>query len=115
MLRNDILDLLKDLGLHGAHGVYDELLEHGRRIGSTPEKILLELLRAEKTERHTRGIRYRLGIAKFPMAKDLEGFDFSASAVSEDRTGSEPCAAAVSWKPGPTSSWSAARAPEKRT
>ena len=87
MLRNDILDLLKDLGLHGAHGVYDELLEHGRRIGSTPEKILLELLRAEKTERHTRGIRYRLGIAKFPMAKDLEGFDFSASAVSEDRIG----------------------------
>ena len=58
MLRNDILDLLKDLGLHGAHGAYDELLEHGRRIGSTPEKILLELLRAEKTERHTRGIRY---------------------------------------------------------
>ena len=30
-------------------------------------------------------IRYRLGIAKFPVVKDLEGFDFSSSAVSEDR------------------------------
>ncbi len=85
MLRNDILDLLKELGLHGAHSVYDEQLEQGRRTGATPEKIMLALLRAEKEERHLRSIRYRLGIAKFPVMKDLEGFDFSTSAVSQDR------------------------------
>ena len=32
-----------------------------------------------------RSIRYRLGIAKFPVMKDLEGFDFPSSSVSEDR------------------------------
>ena len=85
MLRNDVLVILKELGLTGAHSAYDELLEQGRRTGSTPEKILLALLRAEKAERHMRSIRYRLGIAKFPVVKDLEGFDFSSSAVSEDR------------------------------
>ena len=85
MLRNDVLGMLKELGLNGAHSAYDELLEQGRRTGSTPEKILLALLRAEKAERHMRSIRYRLGIAKFPVVKDLEGFDFSSSAVSEDR------------------------------
>lgn len=84
MLRNDVLGMLKELGLNGAHSAYDELLEQGRRTGSTPEKILLELLRAEKAERYMRSIRYRLGIAKFPVIKDLEGFDFPSSAVSED-------------------------------
>ncbi len=85
MLRNDVLDILKELGLNGAHSAYDELLEQGRRTSSTPEKILLELLRAEKAERHMRSIRYRLGIAKFPVMKDLEGFDFPTSAVGGDR------------------------------
>lgn len=85
MLRNDVLGMLKDLGLNGAHSAYDELLEQGRRTGSTPEKILLALLRAEKAERHMRSIRYRLGIAKFPVMKDLEGFDFPSSTVIEDR------------------------------
>ena len=50
MLRNDVLGMLKELGLNGAHSAYDELLEQGRRTGSTPEKILLALLRAEKAE-----------------------------------------------------------------
>ncbi|NCD26759.1 MAG: ATPase, partial [Deltaproteobacteria bacterium] len=54
MLRNDVLGMLKELGLNGAHSAYDELLEQGRRTGSTPEKILLALLRAEKAERHMR-------------------------------------------------------------
>lgn len=85
MLRNDVLQMFKELGLHGARNAYDELLEQGRRTGSTPEKILLELLRAEQAERRMRSIRYRLGIAKFPMIKDLDGFDFQACAVSEDR------------------------------
>ena len=50
MLRNDVLTTLKELGLNGAHSAYDELLEQGRRTGSTPEKILLALLQAEKPE-----------------------------------------------------------------
>ena len=85
MLRNDVLGMLKELSLNGAHSAYDELLEQGRRTGSTPEKILLALLRAEKAERHMRSIRYRLGIAKFPVMKDLEGFDFPSSTVIEGR------------------------------
>ena len=85
MLRNDILGLLKDLKLHGIHGVYDEVLEHGRKAGATTEKLVLELLKAEKAERKVRSIRYRLGIARFPMSKDLDGFDFQGLPVSEER------------------------------
>jgi len=32
----------------------------------------LELLKAETAERRLRSIRYRLGQARFPMAKDLD-------------------------------------------
>jgi len=46
MLCNDVQGMLKELGLKGVHSAYDELLEQGRRTGSTPEKILLALLRA---------------------------------------------------------------------
>jgi hypothetical protein len=34
-------------------------------------------------ERHLRGIRYRMNQAKFPVAKDLDSFQFNDSAVDE--------------------------------
>ncbi len=83
MLRNDVLDLLKELKLHGMRGAYDETLEQGRRSGATPERFLLDLLKAEQAERRVRSIRYRLGVAKFPVSKDLDGFDFPGSHVNE--------------------------------
>jgi DNA replication protein DnaC len=49
----------------------------------TSEKILLELLSAELAERRVRSIRYRMGLAKFPMDKDLDSFDFNASPANE--------------------------------
>ncbi len=85
MLRNDILALLKELKLHGLRGAYDEMLEHGRRSGATLERFLLDLLKAEQAERRVRSIRYRLGIARFPVSKDLDGFDFQDSHVGEAR------------------------------
>ena len=48
-----------------------------------PEKILLELLSAELAERKARSIRYRMGQARFPVAKNLDQFDFSVSPVNE--------------------------------
>jgi len=34
-------------------------------------------------ERRVRSIRYRMGLAKFPMDKDLDSFDFNASPANE--------------------------------
>ncbi len=47
--------------------------------------FLLDLLKAEQAERRVRSIRYRLGIARFPVSKDLDGFDFQDSHVGEAR------------------------------
>lgn len=83
MLREQLLQALKELKLHGMRSVLDEVLVTGTRQKAIPEKILLELLKAEQTERKMRSIRYRMGQAKFPVAKDLDQFDFSDSPVNE--------------------------------
>jgi DNA replication protein DnaC len=83
MLRDKLLDAMEKLKLHGMKGVLDEVLAAGIKQRRTPDKIILDLLEAELGERTARGIRYRLGQARFPMDKDLDGFEFGASPVNE--------------------------------
>jgi DNA replication protein DnaC len=83
VLREQVLTMMKDLKLYGMKSVFDEVLTTGLRQKAVPEKIFLELLEAEMTERQVRSIRYRMGQARFPTAKDLDQFDFNASPVSE--------------------------------
>jgi DNA replication protein DnaC len=83
MLRELILEAMGTLRLHGMKSTLDEVLATGIKQKSIPEKILLTLLSAEVADRQLRGIRYRMGLAKFPMDKDLDSFDFTASPVDE--------------------------------
>lgn len=83
MLRDKLLDSMEKLKLHGMKGVLDEVLAAGIKQRRTPDKILLELLEAELGERIARSIRYRLGLARFPMDKDIDSFEFGASPVNE--------------------------------
>ena len=83
MLREQLLNTLKELKLHGMTSVLDEVLATGTRQKAIPEKIVLELLKAELAERQARSIRYRMGQARFPVAKDLDQFDFTVSPVNE--------------------------------
>ncbi len=85
MLRNDILELMEKLKLRGMQSVYDEVLSNGRKSRSTPEKIILEMLKAEAAERHTRSIRYRMGQARFPALKDIDSFEFAGASVDENQ------------------------------
>jgi DNA replication protein DnaC len=83
MLHEQLLGMLKELKLHGMKSALDEVLVAGTRQKAIPEKVLLELLKAELSERQARSIRYRMGQARFPATKDLDQFDFSASPVNE--------------------------------
>lgn len=81
MSHSEILAQLRELKLSGMLSAYEEIV---RRTGpATPEQTLLELLQAESAERRLRTIRYQLSQARFPLAKDLDTFDFSASPVNE--------------------------------
>jgi DNA replication protein DnaC len=83
MLRDKIMTAMTRLSLHSMKSVYDEVLAAGLKQRATPEKLLLDLLEIELGERTARSIRYRLGVAKFPVDKDLDSFDFKASPVNE--------------------------------
>lgn len=83
MLRNKLLEAMGQLKLYGMKGALDEVLAAGIKQRRTPEKILLDLLDAEMAERTARSIRYRLGLARFPVDKDIDRFDFGSSPVNE--------------------------------
>lgn len=83
MLRQKLTDAMVSLHLYGMRSALDETLASGIKAHHTPERILLDLLEAELAERTARSIKYRLGVAKFPVDKDLDSFEFTASPVNE--------------------------------
>jgi len=48
-----------------------------------PPRIVGDLLSAEIAEKQARSIKYQLTIAKLPLAKDIEDFDFTGTPVNE--------------------------------
>lgn len=83
MLRERIVKAMSALHLYGMRSIIDEVLATGIKQRSTPDKILLDLLEAELAERKARSIKYQMGLAKFPVIKDLDRFDFDSSPVDE--------------------------------
>ena len=83
VLRDRLMEAIGILGLYGMKATFDEILASGIKSRATPDKILCDLLEAELAERQIRSIRYRMSLAKFPVDKDLDQFEFSASPVNE--------------------------------
>lgn len=83
VLRDRLMEAIGTLGLYGMKVTFDEILAAGIKSRATPDKILCDLLEAEVAERQVRSIRYRMGLAKFPVDKDLDRFDFTVSPVNE--------------------------------
>jgi len=83
MLRDKLSETMESLHLHGMQSALDEILSAGMKQHHTPERLMLDLLEAELAERTARSIRYRLGLAKFPVDKDIDSFEFGESPVNE--------------------------------
>ena len=83
VLRDRLMEAIGTLGLYGMKVTFDEILASGIKSRATPDKILCDLLEAELAERQVRSIRYRMSLAKFPVDKDLDRFDFTVSPVNE--------------------------------
>ena len=84
MLRDQLIERMKFLKLHGMADSYDEIAAMAQRSRMTGEKLMLTLLESECAEREARGLAYRLKRARFPIVKELDAFDFSASHVKEE-------------------------------
>jgi len=78
----DLIVELQELRLHGMAGAWAELVEQGTNAGVDASRWLIEhLLRAEATDRAMRSVRHQMHAAKFPVHRDLAGFDFDISTV----------------------------------
>ena len=75
---------LKELRLHGMAGAWVDI--EAQQTGATaPSKLLLEhLLQAEHTDRHMRSVSHQMKAARFPVHRDLAGFEFAASMVDKE-------------------------------
>jgi DNA replication protein DnaC len=81
--RHDLLALMTSLKLAGMRAAYDDVMREAVKRQRSVQQILGDLLTAEVTEKKARSIRYQLGAAKLPLAKELSEFDFAASPVNE--------------------------------
>lgn len=84
---HDITTQLKELRLHGMAGAWVELTnnEAGQAdMGVQAARWLIEhLLQAEHSQRALASVRHQMKAAKFPLHRDLAGFDFEASKVDQ--------------------------------
>src|SRR5215469_9545783 len=83
MERTDILELMSTLKLYGRRAAYDEVMATGIKRRHEPPRIVGDLLSAEIAEKQARSIKYQLTIAKLPLAKDIDDFDFTGTPVNE--------------------------------
>ena len=71
------------LKLYGMRAAYDETLTTAVKRQHEPQQIIGDLLTAEIREKQARSIKYQMTIAKLPLAKELEEFDFEATGINE--------------------------------
>jgi DNA replication protein DnaC len=83
MDRTEVLELMVQLKLYGMRAVYDEVMATAIKRHHEPPRILGDLLAAEIAEKRARSIKYQLAIAKLPLVKDIDDFEFTGTPVNE--------------------------------
>jgi DNA replication protein DnaC len=83
MERTQLFDLMGELKLYGMKAAFDEIMATAIKRQHEPQRVVGDLLTAEVSEKQARSIRYQLTIAKLPLAKDLDDFQFAGTPINE--------------------------------
>ncbi len=83
MERSAILAAMAELKLYGMKAAYDEVLAAAVKRQHEPQRVVGDLLSAEICEKQARSIKYRISLAKLPLAKDVDDFTFDGTPVNE--------------------------------
>jgi DNA replication protein DnaC len=79
----DVAAELKALRLHGMVSAWTDLIAQGAASIESSRWLIDHLLQAETTDRAMRSVSHQMHAAKFPVHRDLAGFDFDASKVDQ--------------------------------
>ena len=83
MERTQLFDLMGELKLYGMKAAFDEIMATAVKRQHEPQRIVGDLLNAEISEKQARSIKYQLTIAKLPLAKDLDVFQFEGTPINQ--------------------------------
>jgi len=83
MERTQLFDLMGELKLYGMKAAFDEIMATAVKRQHEPQRIVGDLLNADINEKQARSIKYQLTIAKLPLAKDLDGFQFEGTPINQ--------------------------------
>ena len=83
MERSDVIDPMGKLKLYGMRAAYDKVLTTAVKHQHEPQQIIGDLLTAEISEKQARSVKYQMAIAKLPLAKELDEFDFETTEINE--------------------------------
>jgi DNA replication protein DnaC len=85
MQTQQLTEQLKALRLRGMASALEESLTALSQKKLAPTSWLAQLLQAEMADRQARSYEYQLRLARFPVPRDLDSFDFKESEVNETR------------------------------
>ena len=85
MSESNHLNRLRDLKLYGMAEAWRELQAESPRHPIPPEGILMRLLDAEQADRQARSLAYQLKAARFPVHRDLGGFNWQEGPLEQAR------------------------------
>ena len=83
MQTQQLTEQLKTLRLRGMASALEESLTALSQKKLAPTTWLGQLLQAEMADRQARSYEYQLRLARFPVPRDLDSFDFKESTVNE--------------------------------
>lgn len=82
-MRRDVTVELKELRLHGMASAWSDLMTQGTTSTESSRWLIEHLLQSEHTDRAMRSVSHQMNAAKFPVHRDLAGFDFESSTVDQ--------------------------------
>ena len=82
-MRRDVACELKELRLLGMAGAWTDLMAQGESALASSKWLIEHLLQAEHTDRAMRSVSHQMKAARFPIHRDLAGFDFASAKVDE--------------------------------
>ena len=83
MERSQLFDLMGELQLYGMKAAFDEIMITAVKRQHEPQRIFGDLLTAEINEKQARSIKYQPTIAKLPLAKDFDDFQFEGAQIGQ--------------------------------